>query len=126
MAPVGADHEDAGASPDASGGRGGGSRTSDAPGRLPPPSAAHHRHHPSRSAVQHGQSRSLPSSPSSPGVAFLADTFRRLRDSRRSSHEHSGGGSGSSSGSRRSGQTKENSKQGIGMSLYERSLFLFY
>ncbi|XP_069194936.1 E3 ubiquitin-protein ligase TRIP12 isoform X14 [Procambarus clarkii] len=38
---------------------------------------------------QQGQSQSLPSSPSSQGVAFLADTFRRLRESRRSSQEQS-------------------------------------
>ncbi|CAL4073734.1 unnamed protein product, partial [Meganyctiphanes norvegica] len=51
---------------------------------------------------EHHQSQSLPSSPSSQGVAFLADTFRRLRDSRRSSQEQS-----SQSTSKRNSQSKD-------------------
>lgn len=51
---------------------------------------------------QQTQSQSLPSSPSSQGVAFLADTFRRLRESRRSSQEQS-----STSNKRNTPQTKD-------------------
>lgn len=57
---------------------------------------------------QQGQSQSLPSSPSSQGVAFLADTFRRLRESRRSSQEQS-----SASSKRNTTQTKD-SRQSAG------------
>ncbi|KAK8722452.1 hypothetical protein OTU49_012219 [Cherax quadricarinatus] len=57
---------------------------------------------------QQGQSQSLPSSPSSQGVAFLADTFRRLRESRRSSQEQS-----SATSKRNTSQTKD-SRQSAG------------
>lgn len=57
---------------------------------------------------QQGQSQSLPSSPSSQGVAFLADTFRRLRESRRSSQEQS-----SATSKRNTTQTKD-SRQSAG------------
>ncbi|KAG7173482.1 E3 ubiquitin-protein ligase TRIP12-like [Homarus americanus] len=55
---------------------------------------------------QQGQSQSLPSSPSSQGVAFLADTFRRLRESRRSSQEQS------ATSKRNATQTKDSRQSG--------------